>query len=137
MGSNLTRSGVNNTAFSPNADKTAQLTGSGQLVPGSISPTYAATIALDSILQYSCFVSLTTIGSTAATVTTGTVFNAGGLLNVLVNQVSGGSATVTFSTGFKVNGTVSPNSAKAVGLSFVSDGTNFIEFSRTSIAGGI
>ena len=64
--------GINNTAFSPNADKTAQLTGSGQPVYGPVAATLAATIALDSLQRYSNFVEITNTAAIAAvTVTSG------------------------------------------------------------------
>ena len=128
-----TSRGVNNTAFSPNADLTAQITGSGQAVPGAVVPTLASTIALDALLFYTRFVSITnTAGVASPTVTTGLIPNPGAHLVVQFNQYSGGSGSLTFSTGFRSTGTVTPSSAKAILVHFVSDGTTFNEVARTS-----
>lgn len=124
--------GVNNTAFSPNADKTAQLTGSGNPVPGGVVATLASTIALDALQVNSNFISITnTAGISAVTVTTGLVPNAGGFLTVQFNQYSGGSGALTFSTGFRSTGTLTPGSAKARLVLFQSDGTTYNEVSRS------
>ena len=64
-----TSRGVNNTAFSPNSDIIAQLTGTGGPVPGAVSLTYAATQAVASILQYSRYVEINGSNTTSATTT--------------------------------------------------------------------
>lgn len=125
-----TNRGVNNTAFSPNADKVAQISSSGQPVPGTVAPAAAATLALDSILMYSSFVDVT-IASGGTTITCGLVPNAGGLITVECDQATGGNSAATFSTGFRANGTVTPNSAKAIVVQFVSNGTALVEISRS------
>src|SRR5689334_11669948 len=101
-----TNRATNNTAFSPNADKTAQITGSGQPVPGAISPTFAATQDISNILNYSTYVRLLGVNATSstATVTTTNVQNAGARLSVSC-EATGGTVTYTFSTGFKVSAT--------------------------------
>ncbi len=124
--------GTNNTSFSANHDKTAQLTGSGNPVPGTVIATLAATIALDSIQQYSNFISITnTSAISAVTVTSGFVANAGGLLFVEFSQYSGGSGALTFGTGFRSTGTVTPSSLDAIVVGFISDGTKWLEFARS------
>lgn len=128
----LKNRGINNTPFSPNADKTAQLTGSGQPVPGAVVAILAATIALDPYQIYSNYVSITnTSGVAAVTVTSGAIASPGGLLFVRFSQYSGGSGALTFGTGFKPTGTVTPDSTKAIVVGFVSNGVTYDEFSRS------
>ena len=132
MATPLKNRGVNNTSFDPNADKTAQLTGSGNVVPGGVVATLAATIALDSYQVNSNFISITNTASiSAVTVTSGAIANPGGLLFVQFNQYSGGSGALTFSTGFRPNGTVTPSSLKAILVEFASDGLTWNEVSRS------
>lgn len=133
MATPLKNRGVNNTSFDPNADKTAQLTGSGNVVPGGVVATLAATIALDSYQVNSNFISITNTASiSAVSVTSGAIANPGGLLFVQFNQYTGGSGALTFSTGFRSTGTVTPTSAKAIVVAFVSDGTTYNEFARAA-----
>jgi len=133
MATPLKNRGVNNTSFDPNADKTAQLTGSGNVVPGGVVATLAAPIALDSYQVNSNFISITNTASiSAVTVTSGAIANPGGLLFVQFNQYTGGSGALTFSTGFRSTGTVTPTSAKAIVVAFVSDGTTYNEFARAA-----
>jgi len=127
-----TSRGVNNTAFSPNADFTAQITGSGQPVPGAVAATLAATIAIDSLVMTTKFITITnTAGTSAVSVTCGLIPNAGGRLVIQFNEYSGGSGALTFSTGFRSTGTLTPGSAKARLVEFVSDGTTYNEVSRS------
>jgi hypothetical protein len=132
---NPTNRGVNNTAFSPNPDKVAQITGSGQPVPGSVIPTYAATTSLDPVLTYSNFVNVVTNSTVGnATLTTGYVFNAGAQITVQISNDSGGARTITFGTGFRSTGTVVGTASKAILVTFTSDGTTLNEDGRTSAA---
>jgi hypothetical protein len=132
MATNLQNRGVNNTAFSPNADKTAQLTGTGQAVPGSVVATLAATIALDSYQVNTNYISITnTSAISAVSVTSGAIANPGGLLFVQFTQYSGGSGALTFSTGFRSTGTATPSSLDSLVVAFVSDGTHWCEFARS------
>lgn len=128
--------GVNNTAFSPNADKTAQLTGSGQPVPGPLALTYAATQAIESILQYSTYVEINGLNATSATTTITTAFVAtpGARLIVNVKSTSSGTVTATFGTGFKVVGTVAATANTNFPVSFVSNGTAWVECGRPTAA---
>jgi hypothetical protein len=122
-----------NTTFSPNPDLTAQITGSGASVPGSVSPTYAATQAIASILQYSRFVLIAGVNSVSATTTITTTFvaKAGARLAVQVNA-AGGTVTATFSTGFRVTGTAAPTIGTSLLVDFVSDGTTWNEIGRSA-----
>lgn len=130
----ISQRGLNNTAFSPNADKVAQITGSGVAIPTNITPTYAATIALDSILIGSNFVLVVTTSLGAATLTTGYVPNAGAQASIQINNDAGGARTITFGTGFRSTGTVTGTQSKAILVTFTSDGTTWNEDGRTSAA---
>ena len=132
MASYSRRRGLNNTAFSPNADKTAQLTGSGEPVPGAISPTFAATVDVSNILNYSTYVRIIGVNATSATctITTTVVGNAGAILAVAC-EGSDGTVTYTFSTGFKVSATAAATVGTAMTVTFRSNGTNWIEAGRS------
>jgi hypothetical protein len=131
-----------NTAFSPNPNKVAQITGSGQPTPGytgpssigtGVVPVYATTIALDPFLQNSTFISLTGDNVNACTVSVASVPPAGAQLGIQFNEPSAGNTSVlTFGTGFRSTGTVQPTSSKAILVTFTSDGTTFNETGRTS-----
>lgn len=109
------------------------MTGTGQPVPGGVVATLAATIALDSLQMNTNFISITNTASiSAVTVTTGLVPAAGGQLYIQFNQYTGGSGALTFSTGFRSTGTVTPTSAKAIIVAFVSDGTTYNEYARAA-----
>jgi len=131
-----TSRGVNNTAFSPNSDITAQLTGTGGPVPGAVSLTYAATQAIASILQYSRYVEINGSNTTSATTTVTTTFvppkGARLIVNVLADST--GTVTATFSTGFKVTGTVAATSSTNFPIDFVSNGTVWVETGRPTAA---
>ena len=126
-----------NTAFSPNPDLVAQVTGSGQPAPGAgttgLAPTYASSIELAPTLQYSRFVAInTTSGVGNATITAAYVAQAGARLVVQINNDAGGARTITFSTGFRSTGTVTGTASKAIVVGFCSDGTTWNETSRTT-----
>ena len=124
--------GTNNTAFDPNGDLVAQLSGMGNAVPGTVKPTLAATIALDAVMLYSRFINITnTAGTANVTVTTTVGAQPGGRLVIQFNQYSGGSGALTFSTGFRSTGTVTPTSAQALLVEFVSDGSTWNEVGRS------
>ena len=133
---NTPNRGVNNTAFSPNPDIVAQLTGTGAAVPGAVTPTYASTMALDSILQYSRFVKINGVNTTSATctVTTGTIALAGSLLVIDTSADASGTVTLTFGTGFKSVGTVAATSSTNFPVLFVSNGTAWVEVGRPTAA---
>lgn len=131
MASNTSR-GVNNTAFSPNPDITAQLTGTGQPVPGNVTATYVPSGNTDitSILRFSRFVAMTTATGNS-TVLTSYVPNAGGLLTVQVTNDASGARTITFGTGFRATGTLVGTNSKILLVSFASDGTTWNETGRS------
>ncbi len=133
MSASLQNRGVNNTPFSPNSDITAQLTGSGNPIPGAVSPTYAATQDVTSILLYSRFVLIAGVNSVSSTTTITTTYvpAAGAILNVQINA-AGGTVTATFSTGFRPVTTAAPTVGTSMVVSFVSDGTTWNESGRSS-----
>ena len=133
---NTTTRGTNNTAFSPNADITAQITGSGAAVPGPVALTYSATQAIGPILQYSRYAEINGSNTTSAacTVTTTTVALAGAGLTVNVKADATGTVTATFSTGFKTTGTVAATTSTNFPVKFVSNGTNWVEVARPTAA---
>ena len=130
------KSGVNNTTFSPNPDITAQITGTGNPIPGTVNPPFAASIALEPYLASSRFIQVLGVSSVSATSTLTTAFvaNPGAHLTVQCNASSSGTVTYTFSTGFKSTGTAAPTASTRLLVLFVSDGTTWNEVARTSAA---
>ena len=128
--------GVNNTFASPNADITAQLTGTGQPVPGALSLTYASTQAIEKLLQYSRYVEIAGSNTTSATCTITTAFVATPGAHLIVNVKADGTGTVTatFSTGFKATGTVAATTSTNFPVLFVSNGTAWVEVARPTAA---
>lgn len=128
--------GTNNTPFTPNADITAQMTGSGAPVPGAVALTYAATQAIAPILQYSRYVEINGVNTTSATTTVSTTFVAlkGARLIVNVKADASGTVTATFGTGFKSTGTVAATLSTNFPVSFVSNGTAWVETGRPTAA---
>jgi|GEM_PF-1794879 hypothetical protein len=131
-----------NTAFSPNPNKVAQVTGSGVASPGytgpssigtGVVPVYGTAVALDPFLVNSTFVALTGDNVNACTVSVASVPAAGAQLCVQFNQPAAGNTSVlTFGTGFRSTGTVQPTASKCILVTFTSDGTNYCEDGRTS-----
>jgi len=126
-----------NTAFSPNPDFTAQITGSGVTVAGvsgtGIAPTYASSIELASYLQSTRFIVINTTSAVGnATITAAYVPQAGARLVIQINNDASGARTITFSTGFRATGTVTGTASKAILVTFCSDGTTWNEASRTT-----
>jgi len=120
-----------NTAFTSNPDLVAQITGSGNPIAGTVSPTYAATMALETYLQGTTGTRFLSIALTGAlTVTTAYVANAGARL-VLQLGSDGTGRTTTFSTGFRSTGTLAGTASKIFLIEFVSDGTTWNEVSRS------
>ncbi len=129
--------GVTNTAFSPNPDLLAQLTGSGQPVPGSVAPTFAATMAIEPTLQSSRYVEIKGVSTVSATVTITTAFvaNPGALLIVNVQASASGTVTATFGTGFKATGTVAATASTNFPVAFVASSSgNWVELARPTAA---
>ena len=133
MAANTQSRGVNNTAFSVNPDKLACLVGSGGPSPGVLSPTFAAAVVLDSILNYSNYVRILGVSTVSSTcsITTTNVALEGALLSVMCQASSSGTVTYTFSTGFKVSATAAATLSTAMTVNFRSNGTNWIEVSRS------
>lgn len=129
--------GVTNTAFSPDPDIVAQVTGTGQPTPGTITATVtAAALSLTQYLGKTRFLSITTAFAVSATLslTTGWVATAGARLILQINNDAGGVVTTTFSTGFRAASTSAGTASKAICFEFVSDGTTWNEVARSSAA---
>jgi hypothetical protein len=128
-----------NTAFSPNPDFTAQITGSGVTVAGvsgtGIAPTYASSIELAPYLQSTRFIVINTTSAVGnATLTAAYVPQAGARLVIQTNNDASGARTITFSTGFRPTGTVVGTASKAILVEFTSDGTTWNETARSASA---
>ena len=126
-----------NTAFSPNPDFVAQVTGSGVTVGGvsgtGITPTYASSIELAPYLQTTRFIAINTTSAVGnATLTAAYVPQAGARLIIQINNDATSERTITFSTGFRSTGTVTCTASKAIVVSFCSDVTTWNEASRTT-----
>lgn len=129
---NTTTRGVNNTAFSFNPDKVAQLFGSVGPPPGVISPTFAAAVVLDPIINYANVIRILGVSTVSATcaVTTSNIALAGAML-VVICEAAGGTVTYTFGAGFKTSATAAPTIATSMAVTFFSNGTNWIEAGRS------
>ena len=125
---------TNNTAFSPNADLVAQLSGSGNLVPGTVAATYATNTDITAILQYSRFVQITTTNAVgnSTVIFTGTAPR--GLLIVEITNDAVQAETVTFGAGFRPTATVVGTNSKTISVAFFGNGTKFVEFARSASA---
>ena len=133
----VTSRGVNNTAFSPNPDTVAQLTGTGQPGPWAVSLTYAATQAIGPLLVAgSRYVEINGVSTVSATTTVTSTFVAtpGSILVVNVLASASGTVTATFSTGFKVTGTVAATASTNFPIMFVANGVAWVEQSRPTAA---
>lgn len=123
-----------NTAFSPNPDFIAQLTGTGQPISPSTAATYVASGNTDitAILRTSTFCSMTTATGNS-TIFCNTIFAAGTLKNVQINNDAVGARTITFggSNGFRATGTVVGTNSKAILVQFISDGVTLNEIARS------
>lgn len=134
-------SGRTNTAFTPNPDFIAQLTGSGNLAPGwtgsstiatGYVPTYAAAIDIGPILQVTRWINIITTSIGASTITCSAVPPAGTQVTIQVNNDAGGARTLTFSTGFRFTAaTLVGTASKIMNITFCSDGTTLNEDGRT------
>jgi hypothetical protein len=126
---------MNNTPFSPTPDLVAQLCGGGQPVSGTVKPTYAATIAIESFLGYTRFleiVSTAAIGN--ASITTAFLGLPGNRLVIQLTNDATSGRTTTFSTGFRATGTVVNTTSKIFLVEFVSDGKTWNEVARSASA---
>ena len=132
----LSQRGVNNTPFSPNPDITAQITGTGQPVPGALSLTYSATQSIEPILQYSRYVEINGVSTTSAacTVTSAFVATPGARLIINTKASASGTVTTTFGTGFKSVSTCAATASTNFPVEFVSNGTAWVEVARPTAA---
>lgn len=121
-----------NSAFTPNADKLAQITGNGQAPTAGISPVYAAAVSLNGIINTSIYTRIlgTTAVSATCAVTTQNILPPGAELEVSCES-SVGTVTYTFGVGFKVSATAAPTVGTAITVRFRSNGANWIECNRS------
>jgi hypothetical protein len=115
-----------------NSDMVAQsypLSGAAP-VPAA-TPTYAGTITVDPTLTCFLLVKATAaVGNCTLKLTSGG--SAGQVLSVMFKADAGGTRTLTFSSYFKVaSATIAPTANTAITVFFESDGSNFIEESRS------
>lgn len=129
-----------NTIYRLNADPIAQMTGTGNALPGfpssvgsGFTPTYAAAIDIGPLLHYTRFINIvTTAGVGNATLTCSQIKPAGSIIVIQINNDSGGARTITLSTGFRFTAaTLVGTASKIMLVTFVSDGLTFNEISRT------
>lgn len=131
---------ASNTIFKVNPDYLAQITGSGEPLPGlpaqlgsGLIPTYAASIDLGPCIHYSRWLNVVTTSAIGnATLTCSVVRRAGSYLWLQVTNDASGARTITFSTGFRFSAaTLVGTASKIMNICFVSDGTTYNEVSRT------
>lgn len=133
--------GVTNTAFTPDPDILAQMSGTGNPTPGftgaaalgaGSSPTFAAAIDVTPFLLKSRALRILGVNATSSTcsLTTTAIAPQGATLKVSC-EATGGTVTYTFSTGFKVSGTAAATTGTAMTVEFTSNGANWIESSRS------
>ena len=96
-------------------------------VPTVVLP-FSGTIAVDASLSNSF-----SIAATSNTASTVTVTNpvAGLTYTFLITADGTGGNVFTFSTGFRVTGTLTTTASKVMAITFESDGVSLIESSRT------
>lgn len=118
--------GINNTPFSPNADLTAQLTGSGQPISGTTAITATANTTITSYIAGSTptrYLTITSNGANYNVICANSVVPAGGIVTLNLINAAEAARTVTFLGGFRTNTTVVGVSSKLQMCMFVSDGT--------------
>ena len=120
-----------NTVYNLNSDLIAQTSGSGVAVP--YAPTYAASVTVDvGVTSYANVVTTSAIGNASILASSGGL--PGQRLSVIIANDSGGARTITFTTNFRATGTVVGTASKVIAVGFVSDGSKFIEQSRSASA---
>ncbi len=120
----------------PTADGTVQMSISnlGNLtVAGQISGGYYAPAAGTTAMAFGSYTVTKVTPNATATFTT-TVPAAGAIATLIILTSGSSSYTITFGTGFKTTGTLTTGTTTGRNfvISFVSDGTNMLETSRTS-----
>lgn len=114
-------------AFTPDANKLAALTGKGS--PNLIAPAYAAAITVDP--EAGLFQLFTLTGD--ATLNALSPGKPGQML-VIEIAASGATRTATFGTSFRKTGTAAPTIGTSILVTFISNGTSWMESCRTSAA---
>lgn len=120
----MASSGSGNSAFSPNADFTAQITGSGQPCV-NYTATYVASgnTNVTSLLQTTRAILVTTATGNTTMLASNSVVPFGGRVVFQINNDSGGARTITWGNGFRSNTTTVGIASKAQLVEFMSDGT--------------
>lgn len=130
----------NNTPFTPNSDLVAQMTGTGNVVPGfpsavgsGLTPTYAATIDFSTFLIWTRYIDLVTTAAVGnSTISNTVVRRKGTTIDIVFLNDASGARTITFGTGFRTTGTLVGVASQYRTIGFISDGTTFIERYRTA-----
>jgi len=121
----ITNPTANRTVTFPDGSGTISLHSKSVLTPGS-------TVSFAPASSVSCYTLTPAQAETINAVTTGAV--AGRTYTLVVTTSGTSSYTLTFSTNFKTTGTLATGttSAKVFVITFIFDGTNFNEVSRTT-----
>lgn len=119
-----------NTIFSCDRNKAAQLLAGIQTNTPVVAPTYSATISLDP--SQALFQQITTTSAIGnATINASDAGKFGQLLVMEIANDSGGARTITFGTNFRSTGTLVGTASKSYVLIFFSNGTSWLEASRS------
>lgn len=121
----------NATAWTPDANMLAALTGRGQ--PNLFLPAYAATMTIDDdAAMFQKIVTTSAVGN--ATVNVDDPGTPGQLLVLEIANDAGGARTITFGTNVRSTGTVVGTSSKSILVAFMSNGVTYMEFARSASA---
>lgn len=113
-----------NTIFQADRNMLAALTGAGE--PNPCTPTYAATMSIDPAAGL-----LQSIDATGDATLNALDGGLPGQVLVINFKANGGTRTATFGTNFRETGTAAPTVGKSIVVAFISDGTSWLEFSRS------
>lgn len=105
--------------------------GSTFLGTGADAMTYAATISL-TITNSSLHTTTTTAAVGDATINASGAGVAGQVIYIIITNDATAGRTITFGTNFKPNGTLLGTVSKSAVITFISDGSNLYEVSRTT-----
>jgi hypothetical protein len=93
--------------------------------------TYTATMTIDATFSMHTIAASET-NSATATLTPSTAGSSGDVMVIQTEADSSGTVTITFASTFHPNGTQATGASKFSAIEFISDGTRWIELSRTS-----
>ena len=107
----------------------------GPLQYGSTTPTYSATVALTTTQVMTILYEITTTSAVGnATITASTGGTEGQLLVIRINNDATAARTITFGTNFRSSGTVTGTVSLSITVVFISNGTAWVEMSRSAAA---